>query len=279
MFILSAWVVYGMSAPGASRAATANVAVGASGGGLVFVPATTNINTGDTVLWTWVGSFHSTTGDTSIWDSGVHNAGNTFSRVFSSSGSFPYHCSIHGSPGVGMAGSIIVAAPNSPPNVSITSPAAGTVFSAPANVTIKASASDSDGTVTNLQFLVGATVLTNETAGPFSVMASNLAAGIYNVSGVATDNSGAKATNSVAISVVTPLSITLTNLLRFGTNFQFTYTGNIGLTYVVQVATNPTAPNWIGIATNTAAVSPVTFIDTNAAHNPAIYRVGRLPNP
>ncbi len=54
-----------------------------------------------------------------------------------------------------MKGTIIVAAANVPPTVTITNPASGTVFAAPASVTIQASASDSDGTVTNVQFLVG----------------------------------------------------------------------------------------------------------------------------
>ena len=109
----------------------------------------------------------------------------------------------------GMKAQIIVAAANLPPTVAITNPASGTVFAAPANVTIQASASDSDGTVTNVQFLVGANVVTNKAAAPFFAVTNNLAAGSYTLSAIASDNSGAKATNSVSISVVTPVSVLL----------------------------------------------------------------------
>src|ERR1019366_2796596 len=64
---------------------------------------------------------------------------------------------------------------DAPPTVTITNPASGTVLAAPANATIKASAADTDGTVTNVQFLVGTTVLTNEVAAPFFGVTNNLA--------------------------------------------------------------------------------------------------------
>jgi plastocyanin len=78
------------------------------GPGMTFNPATITINAGQTVTWDWVGSNHSTTSDTSIWDSGVHNAGFSFVQNFPAAGSFPYHCVIHGSPGAGMHGTVIV---------------------------------------------------------------------------------------------------------------------------------------------------------------------------
>src|SRR5271165_354561 len=56
-----------------------------------------------------------------------------------------------------------------PPTVSITSPASNAVFAAPANVTIVAGASVSGGSVTNVTFLNGATVLGSATASPFSL--------------------------------------------------------------------------------------------------------------
>src|SRR5262245_967726 len=48
---------------------------------------------------------------------------------------------------------------NNPPTVSITSPANGATFTAPANITINATASDSDGTVTMVDFYQGTTLL------------------------------------------------------------------------------------------------------------------------
>jgi FtsP/CotA-like multicopper oxidase with cupredoxin domain/plastocyanin len=72
-----------------------------------FAPPTVNINSGDTVQWMWMANNHSVTADDSSFDSGVHNSGFTFSRMFMqpSGTNIPYYCSIHGAPGgVGMSG-------------------------------------------------------------------------------------------------------------------------------------------------------------------------------
>jgi plastocyanin len=83
-----------------------------------FSPATVNINVGDTVQWT--NSSASLSHDTqddgfSIWNSGLLSPGQTFSRQFSSAGSFAYHCNPHLP---GMRGTVNVsAAANNPPVV------------------------------------------------------------------------------------------------------------------------------------------------------------------
>jgi len=179
-----------------------------------------------------------------------------------------------------MKGTIVVIGQNLPPTVTITNPASGTVFAAPASVTIQASASDSDGTVTNVQFLVGSSVVTNQSAAPFSTVTNNLAAGSYTLSAIAADNAGATATNAVTITVVTPVPVVLSAPNQLPTaNFQFSYTANAGLRYVVQRSTNLTSSSWTIITTNTAGSSLENFTDLNATVNPAFYRVGRLPNP
>jgi len=275
VLVSTAVAVFGCSLSGA--AATANVLVGS--GGLVFTPATTNIAVNDRVIWTWAGNNHSTTSDTNgLWDSLVNNSPHSFTNTFTSAGTFPYHCTIHVS--FGMKGTIIVASPNVPPTVSITNPASGTVFAAPANVTIQASASDSDGTVTNVQFLVDANVVANVPTAPFSAVANSLAAGSHTLSAVASDNSGATATNQVAISVVAPVSVLLSAPQPVPPGkFRFSYTANAGLSYIVQSSTNLLSPNWATLVTNTATSGSINFTDLNASFNPGFYRVGRLPNP
>jgi chitinase len=167
-----------------------------------------------------------------------------------------------------------------PPTVSITNPASGTVFAAPANVTIQASASDSDGTVTNVQFLVDANVVANVPTAPFSAVANSLAAGSHTLSAVASDNSGATATNQVVISVVAPVSVLLSAPQPVPPGkFRFSYTANAGLSYIVQSSTNLLSPNWTTLVTNTADSGSINFTDLNASFNPGFYRVGRLPNP
>jgi hypothetical protein len=89
---------------------------------------------------------------------------------------------------------------NLPPSVSITSPASGATFTAPANITISASASDSDGTVAKVDFYAGNTLVGSDTTSPFSVTWSSVPAGTYSLTAVATDNAGAS-TTSAAVSI------------------------------------------------------------------------------
>jgi RHS repeat-associated protein len=99
---------------------------------------------------------------------------------------------------------------NSPPTVSITSPAGGAVFSAPASFSITATASDPDGTIAKVDFfeaclsgpgcVAGQIALGTSTAAPYSVSVTNVAAGSHLYGATATDNSGAR-TQSAQVSV------------------------------------------------------------------------------
>src|SRR5262249_3993591 len=125
----------------ASRAATAVVLVGS--GGDRFVPAVTNINVGDRVIWNWAGPNHNTVSTNGLWNSVTMSSG-SFTNTFNSAGAFGYECTIHVA--FGMTGAIVVSGgANVPPTVSITNLSPGAVFAAPANVTIRATAADSDG--------------------------------------------------------------------------------------------------------------------------------------
>ncbi|HEV2455767.1 MAG TPA: Ig-like domain-containing protein [Verrucomicrobiae bacterium] len=166
------------------------------------------------------------------------------------------------------------------PTVTITNPLNNAVFAAPATEKIVASATVSSGSVTNVQFFTNNVLLGGITTPPFTLTANNLAAGNYALTATATA-AGISATSSVVkISVVTPLTVSLSNVLTFSnTNFEFEYPANVGLSYVVQRATNVFQPTWIPIVTNVAASNPTVFVDIHATSNPAYYRVGRLPNP
>ena len=81
-----------------------------------FDPADVTVQPGDTVRWTWVNGTHSTTSDTSLWDSGQVAPPFTFDFTFNTLGDFRYYCSIHGAPlGVGMSGIVRVQSPTSTP--------------------------------------------------------------------------------------------------------------------------------------------------------------------
>jgi hypothetical protein len=94
---------------------------------------------------------------------------------------------------------------NPPPAVSITSPANGATFTAPANITINATASDSNGTVTRVEFLAGTTLLGSDTTAPYSFNWTNVAAGSYSLTARAFDNGGASTTSA-------PVAITVTGV-------------------------------------------------------------------
>jgi plastocyanin len=99
-------------------AATFNVQV-APGGQFVFSPQIVNVNTGDSINWTWGGSNHSTTSGANltfdgIWDSGVHSVPFSFPFTFNTPGSFPYFCSVHG-----FTGTVIVASTGPVINISV----------------------------------------------------------------------------------------------------------------------------------------------------------------
>ncbi len=283
--IFSLWVIFAQQASGA----TTTVQVGF--GGNHFSPTNVTVSTGDSVLWNWAGANHSTSSGTNgnkgddngvlpsgMWDSGVASPSptHTFTNTFTVAGRYSYFCSVHFASG--MTGQVFVASAGAPPTLLITNPLAGTVFAAPANVTVQAGVTNGSGAIANVEFLQGTTVLANEATGPFSATANSLAAGSYTLTAIASDNDGFSATNSVNISVVTPVTVSLTNIFTLSrTNFQFSYPANIGLSYVVQ--RSPDLINWTSLVTNMASSNPVVFVDLKATNGLNFYRVGRMPNP
>src|SRR5581483_3063161 len=183
-----------------------------------FNPASVTVHVNDSVTWTWIGpTVHTATSDTGLWDSGLlSSSSTTFTHAFTSSGSFPYFCEVHPF----MTASVTVQAQtaNVPPTVSITSPTNGATFAAPWSGTIQATVADSDGTVTQIVFMAGPTLLgtiPNPPANP-NISVTNLAAGNYSLTAVATDNDGAS-TTSASVNIVvgsqTNLPPALTNLV------------------------------------------------------------------
>jgi hypothetical protein len=95
--------------------------------------------------------------------------------------------------------------PNSAPTVAITSPSQGANFTAPANITLTATASDSDGSVARVDFLRDGTLLGSDTTSPYSFAWSGVATGTYTLTAQAIDNRGAVTLSSpVVISVGPP---------------------------------------------------------------------------
>ncbi len=95
---------------------------------------------------------------------------------------------------------------NQPPTVSLTAPANGATYVAPASIALSASASDADGTVARVEFYRGTTLLATDATSPYSYTWSSVPAGTYSLTAVAYDNSGASvrsAARSVTVSAAT----------------------------------------------------------------------------
>lgn len=89
---------------------------------------------------------------------------------------------------------------NTAPGVSLTAPAGGATYTAPASVALTATASDPDGTVARVEFYSGTTLLGTDTTAPYSFTWSSVGAGSYSLTAVAYDNLGLR-TTSVARSI------------------------------------------------------------------------------
>jgi hypothetical protein len=99
----------------------------------------------------------------------------------------------------------VVAAPNLPPEVSITEPTGTTSPVAPASVTILANAADEDGSIAKIEFYNGSDLLGSDTTTPYSFVWSNVAAGSHILTVKAFDNQGASAISApVALVVKAP---------------------------------------------------------------------------
>ncbi|BCB78403.1 glycoside hydrolase family 48 protein [Phytohabitans flavus] len=79
-------------------------------------------------------------------------------------------------------------AANQAPTVSLTSPAAGATFNAPANVTVSANASDVDGSISKVEFYRNGLLVNEDTTAPYSYQMTGLPAGSYTVQARAYDN-------------------------------------------------------------------------------------------
>ncbi|MBI4093635.1 peptidoglycan-binding protein [Candidatus Kaiserbacteria bacterium] len=101
-----------LALPRASDATQVNIGMGP----YYYSAANVTVQVGDTVVWTNTDSIsHSVTSDNGFFDSGSTQSGITFSRTFTTPGTFPYHCIFHN----GMTGVInvvpVAATPPPPP--------------------------------------------------------------------------------------------------------------------------------------------------------------------
>ncbi|GAA5647279.1 Ig-like domain-containing protein [Vibrio proteolyticus] len=90
---------------------------------------------------------------------------------------------------------------SAPPSVTLTSPAQGQVFLAGSNVTLNADASDSDGSISKVEFFANSQSLGSLAQPPYRTGWSATTLGSNTLKAVATDNEGNRAESSVTVTV------------------------------------------------------------------------------
>ncbi|MBD3321759.1 MAG: hypothetical protein GF350_11745, partial [Chitinivibrionales bacterium] len=106
----------------------------------------------------------------------------------------------HGSTGTGPAEND--RSGNQVPLVNITAPLDGAMFDSPADITITADASDDDGSIVNVAFYDGATLLGSDDTAPYEFFWSGVVTGTYSLTAKAFDDRGAETTSD-------PVSVTV----------------------------------------------------------------------
>lgn len=98
--------------------------------------------------------------------------------------------------------SVVNQSPNEPPTVTLTAPTEGDTFVAPAEITLAATASDSDGNVVNVDFLADQTLIDLDTNAPYETVWSDVSPGQYTLNARARDDDD-------AVTISDPVSITV----------------------------------------------------------------------
>lgn len=215
--------------------------------------------------------------------------GNQVSYTFSTDGTFTVSDSFRGA-----TMTVTVVQPvNAAPSVGLIAPtnrASILVTNATTNITLRAEASDEDGSVRRVEFRYGVgtnianltnligtftnSVNTNNTA--FNVLWTNVAPGRYLIQARAYDNLEVFANSTrFVLNLYTPFTNTLP-VLTNTTQYVFTFNATTNLVYVSELSTNLT--NWTAFTTNTATNNIVQVIDANTNnYTNVFYRVRLLP--
>lgn len=137
---------------------------------------------------------------------------------------------------------------NALPTATLTAPAAGATFDAPATVNLTADATDTDGTISKVEFFRGAVKLGEDVASPYEFAWTNVLTGSYALTAVATDNLGGVTTS-------TAVNITLTNLDNVAPTVSLTAPANGATILTTSVALAADAADTDGV------VSKVEFFN------------------
>ena len=202
------WMLLGMallfSAP-AAHAATVSISAN---------PA--NVTSGSTSTLTWSSTAATSCAASGDWSGIKATFGSQSVLPLNASNTYTLNCS---GPLGGASNAAVVsvdALPNTPPTVALTAPTFGTSFTAPANITLSATAAATvaSATISKVDFFNGAALLSTATASPYTYTWAAVPAGSYSLTARATDSLGSAATSttvSVTVTSPTPPAISLTS--------------------------------------------------------------------
>ena len=185
---------------------------------------------------------------------------------------------------------------NTAPTVRITSPANGATFTAPADVTVEATATDAEGPIDRVEFYRNGLLVSTDTTPPYSYTNSALPAGSYTVQARAYDSEGLSGTDQVSFtvtgtseaSVVTPATLQLAEGSTGDLNVRLSAAPTSNVTVSLSISGDPdvtlgqstvtlTPSNW-----NTGVNVPVSAAhdddDTNDTATITASAPGRTPS-
>jgi hypothetical protein len=175
-------------------------------------PGNQRITQGWSATWSQAAGSNQVTATSMSWNGNLATGAQTsvgFNASYSGTNAKPTAFTINGVACNGAA--------NTAPSVNITSPADNANFTAPANVTLSATATDAEGPVARVEFYRNGMLVNTDTAAPYEYLMSGLPAGSYTAQARAYDSAGLTGTDEVAFtvtgtntnSVVTPATLSV----------------------------------------------------------------------
>jgi len=160
----------------------------------------------------------------------------------------------------------VKASTNVSPTVSLTAPANNSSVAGKASISLTATATDTDGTVSKVEFYNGTTLLGSSTTAPYSYNWANVVPGSYSITAKVTDDKGGSTTS-------TPVSITVTNPITVNVTAP---ANNASVTVGTPIAITATATDSKGTITKvefyngatllgSSTTAPYSYSWTNAA--------------
>lgn len=151
---------------------------------------------------------------------------------------------------------------NQPPTVALSSPASGSSVYAPQVVVLSASAADSDGSVTRVEFYEGINKIGEDTTSPYAVNWNASVPGDYLLTAVAHDNAGAVTLSATTQFKVVQPGISSAQRLANG-GFQISANGAVGRTNAIHVSSDLVTWTLLTNVVNTSGTFSV--VDPEAA--------------